>query len=351
MHPIPLFQDLIIEQIKQDFHCEVVGDSEHCKLFAALRTSNETIKTDRGYWNDHVMDVWQLIAVSTTELGHVKHLRQWHIPRFSMARAWANIQGEAKHDAGHSFVQITEGLSFKRCESGQWFLLHSDGIGCAVAQGFIAKMREDGECLEKARSLVKEENGMHFLEAKVLKTQAGHCIKHESRALLEAIAFEKITTKRLSAKYFGIFSAYCTYRDFALSTELTDVVLDELLETLKIKSHAQQSPGLRDMLARVQQHLLGYEIWRNGLLVPTAQARFDLALAMISLTRSQRTQFILMNGMHGAPVFLCLAVIHGFCTFEEYTDVISAPYQADSVEEQEVRKAVSYMALFGCLTE
>jgi hypothetical protein len=105
------------------------------------------------------------------------------------------------------------------------------------------------------------------------------------------------------------------------------------------------------MLARVQQHLLGHEIWRNGLLVPAAQARFDLALAMSSLTRSQRTQFILMNGMHGAPVFLCLAVIHGFCTFEEYTDVISAPYQADSLEEQEVRKAVSYMALFGCLTE
>ncbi len=351
MHSIPLFQDRIIEIIKHDFHCEVVGDSENCKLFAALRTTNETIKTDRGYWNDHVMDVWQLIAVSTTELGHVKHLRQWHIPRFSMARAWANIQGEAKHDAEQSFVEIKEGLSFKRCESGQWFLLHSDGIGCAVAQGLIARMREDREFLEKARSLVKEENGMHFLEGNVLKTQGGHRIEHESRALLEAIAFEKITTKRLSAKYFGIFSAYCTYRDFALSTELTDVVLDELLETLKIKSNAHQSPGLRDMFVRVQEHLWGHEIWRNGLLVPAAQARFDLALAMSSLTRSQRTQFILMNGMHGGPVFLCLAVIHGFCTFEEYTDAISAPYQADSLEEQEVRKAVSYMALFGCLTE
>lgn len=348
MTPISRSQDRIIQQIRNNFHCEVIGQSENVMLFAALRTANETIQTDRGYWHDHVMDVWHLIAVSSIEAENLSPLQQWHIPRFSMAQAWANFHDDTNSNrAEPSTMEVMQDLSFERCVCGQWHLKQSKKVDCAVNAGFMAKIREDADILQKARSLVKTEKELHFIEIDELKTQAGHRIEHRSRTMLEAIAFEKFTNNRLSAESFGIFSAYCVYRDFEFSSQLTDVVFDELLESLQIACLSYQSPRLDDILTRVQHALLGHEIWRYGLVAPITRARFDLAFIMNSLTRDQRTTFILMNGIYRAPVFLCLAVIHGFCSLEEFTTVLCSAYQPDSLEEQEVKKAVSYMELFG----
>jgi hypothetical protein len=68
---------------------------------------------------------------------------------------------------------------------------------------------------------------------------------------------------------------------------------------------------------------------------------------MASLTRTQRVQFILMNGMHSAGLFLPLATLLGLCDFDEYAHRMCQAWQPDSPEEQDRRKETAYIRLYG----
>ncbi len=68
---------------------------------------------------------------------------------------------------------------------------------------------------------------------------------------------------------------------------------------------------------------------------------------MSRLTRSQRVQFVLMNGMHGAGLFLSLATLLGLCDFEGYASQVCRQWQPDSPEEQERRMETAYIRLYG----
>ena len=72
---------------------------------------------------------------------------------------------------------------------------------------------------------------------------------------------------------------------------------------------------------------------------------------MKKLSRTKRVQFILMNGMHGAGLFLPLAVLADVIRFQSYGFFLCQSYQPDSEEEQILRKQSAYIKLYGELVE
>ena len=78
-----------------------------------------------------------------------------------------------------------------------------------------------------------------------------------------------------------------------------------------------------------------------------SQAVRILSEGMASLTRTQRVQFILMNGMHSAGLFLPLAAVTGVISFDHYAYLITSGLQPDSPEEQDLRKETAYIQLYG----
>jgi len=77
------------------------------------------------------------------------------------------------------------------------------------------------------------------------------------------------------------------------------------------------------MIMTVQDKLFPYRIWGKDSKVSVDSAIEALAAVVSKLRRVQRTQWVLLNGMHGGSLFLQLAVISGVITWEDYR-VLSA---------------------------
>lgn len=91
----------------------------------------------------------------------------------------------------------------------------------------LGHVEADLNLLNAARSQVVEtQSGLAYSG---IRTAAGHEIHHQSRRLVEAIAFERETLSELEAGNFGIYSAFCTYRDFDMPTEMPDDLMQSLV--------------------------------------------------------------------------------------------------------------------------
>ena len=102
-----------------------------------------------------------------------------------------------------------------------------------------------------------------------------------------------------------------------------------------------------DLFMKVQEKALSQPIWGRGITMELSQAVRILSEGMASLTRTQRVQFILMNGMHSAGLFLALAAVTGVISFSHYAYLITSGLQPDSPEEQDLRKETAYIQLYG----
>jgi hypothetical protein len=213
---------------------------------------------------------------------------------------------------------------------------------------FIRSLQSDVPLLEKAVARVKERSGLYVVPN--LTTPAGHAVESACQELVEAVAFEKATRPRMSAENFGIYSAYCTDRDFSTSTEMPDSLLRDLLAAQHEFDATEVSDETHELFAKTQAALFGQSIWGRGIKMSIDEGLPLLNQGMKTLTRHQRVQFILMNGMHGAGLFLPLATVTGAVSFRSYADRMCQHWQPDDLEEQDRRHETAYIRLYGELT-
>jgi hypothetical protein len=342
--------DFMIQMTQADFDVELLAASEDSALFGALREGgNQTVSTPNGPWMSHVMGVWHFVAV--TGGGNFLQTRQWHIPRYEMAREMEQRKKAFDQFGNRSSSPIVgdiAGLHMRMASPTELAIHLPGGVILTVDPAFTQKLHSDIGLLEKARADVRERAGEFFIPD--LKTAADNPVESPSQSLLAAIAMEKLMVPEMEAGNFGVYSAYCTYRDFDDPVQMSDELIRELTETQLAYDPESISDDICDMFADVQKKLLSEPIWGKGVRMSVDQAAPILAAGMAKLTRAQRTQFILMNGMHGAGLFLPLAAVLDVCSFEQYGDYMCQGMAPDSPEEQERRIETAYIALFGELS-
>lgn len=348
-----LADDFMIQRTKADFDVELLATSGDSAFFGTLRKGGTLrIPTPHGPWKSQVMGVWHFVAVTAaSDAPHRKfQTRQWHIPRFQMADA-LSIQDhfyksdEYKYPSWLTWMPIPTQLHGRHQLS---FVIEGCG-DFRLPESFVKEMKEDLPLLETAKGRVRERAGAFYLPR--AKTAAGHPVEAASKKLLEAIAFEKLTFARMSAGNFGIYSAYCTCSDYDTSVKMPASGIRELLE-VQFKYDAEAvDDNLHDLFMSVQKQLLSTPVWGRKIDITIDQAAPILADGMAKLPRSQRGQFILMNGMHCAGLFLPLAMILGFCTDDQYAEYMCQGLAPDSPEEQERRIEIAYIGLYRRLAD
>lgn len=103
------------------------------------------------------------------------------------------------------------------------------------------------------------------------------------------------------------------------------------------------------MFLEAQRRLLPHPIWGPGLDASQSEAARILGEGMRTLPMEKRVQFVLMNGMHEAGLFLPLALLTDCIDFEQYVDYVTQGIPPDSGEEQDRRKHVAFISLYGNL--
>jgi hypothetical protein len=339
--------DFLISMTKADFNVDLISNYDESALFGALRKGgSERLSTSNGPWQTHVMGVWHFVAV--TGQGNLFQTRQWHIPRYEMAREMAQrkkVFDQFGDRSGSPIIGKIGGLP-TRMGSPEKLEVHlEDGLIFSIHPEFTCQLQSDIPLLEKAREKVCERDGEFYIPR--LNTAAGHAVQSPSRSLVEAIAFEKATRPRMTAGNFGIYSAFCTYRDFDMSIEAPDSMIRGILAA-QFEYEPEEIPAeIHELFLTTQHRLLSQPVWGRGIEMEIDEAAPILAEGMASLTRTQRVQFILMNGMHSAGLFLPLATLLGLCDFDEYAHRMCQAWQPDSPEEQDRRKETAYIRLYG----
>lgn len=336
----------MISITKADFDVELVSTSAQSALFAALRRGGtECITTSRGDWETHVMGVWHFVVL--TGQGNMFQTTQWHIPRYELAAA-LRVQDQFNKSESYPHPSYASYMPLPTRIHGRnklEFLLCDEDEGFHLKETFVLELKKDLPILEKAIDRVRERGGGHYIPR--LKSHAGHPVQSSSENLMRAIAFEKSTYPRMIAENFGIYSAYCTCEDFGMSIRMDDGLIRDLLAG-QFEYDPEVVPSeMHELFLGTQNRLLSKPVWGRGIDMDIDEAVPILGEGMARLTRTQRVQFILMNGMHNAGLFLPLSVVLGACDFETYADHICGGFQPDSPQEQVRRKEIAYIRLYG----
>jgi hypothetical protein len=315
---------LIPEMIPTDFDVVRIGSSGNFTLFGAERK-----------------DLYHFVSYDT----HTG-IRQYHIPQYRIANA---ISLAADNTEEALMQPLSDGLSLLTQRRGPLGLLTGDVcflFNGSKSEPLAARMLHAGEILNTARRRVASKNGVYTLAG--AKTNAGNPVSSKSRGLIEGIAFERSMLRRLSAtKTFGVYSAFCTHRDFPCALKRKSC-LREMVETHF--RYYDDNPPSKDFLQvamTVQDTLLPYRIWGADSKAPVDSAIAALVEVVSKLDPAQRTQWVLLNGMHGGSLFLQLATISGVITYEVYLRLQTQHYQPSSHDEQLLRSTTSYIELFG----
>ena len=317
-------ENLIVEMIPTDFDVVRIGSYQTVTLFGAERK-----------------DLFHFVCYDKDS-----GLSQYHIPHYRIAVAI----GKAGERPEERLMQpLTDGLSLVTQPNGPLGLI--TGEVCFLLNGsrsepMAARMLGIAEMLRSARKRVVSENGVYTVAG--AKTHCGNPVSSESRGLMEAIAFERSLLRRLSAtKTFGVYSAFCTHRDFPCAVERESCLRQMVEAHFDAYDAAAPSEDFLRMALAVQDTLFPYRIWGPDSQVSVDSAVEALAVVVSKLDPIQRTQWGLLQGMHGGSLFKQLAVLSGVVTWEEYRQFLTQHCQPDGPEEQGVRSTTSYIELFG----
>ena len=345
--------DLMIHVAAADFNVGLIAKAGEAALFGALRKggTQHFSNASGGVFRTHVMGVWHFVLMDSSLRNGIRFkTRQWHVPRFEMAQAlWQQHQFfKSRQYASPSLATWMPIPTLVHGRQKLSFVID----GCEelpLNESFVKTMKKDLSLLGLARDWVKEGSSGYHIPLE--KTAAGHPLESSSRRLLEAIAFEKLTVPRMSAENFGVYSAQCTYQDFDLPVGFPPSVVREIL-SLEIEYNlVSPNDEMCRLIDEVQRTLFAKSVWKFGVPVDLEAAVPVVADGIAKLTRVQRTQVVLMNGMHGAGLFLPLAAALGLCTFEQYAEWMCQGMAPDSPEEQQRRTESAYINLFGVLSD
>lgn len=338
----------MIDVIASNFHVKKLATRNGIALLGALRSGGtEVVSAQRGLWITNTAGVWHLLFCFEDEGNY--RIGQWHIPRYLMATALDELHRVVAEHPSRAYrpvlYDVTPGLALAMFKTDRVGIV-VEGIAQfgAVKRQFMADMEKEREVLAEARALVRKRKDTFALAD--LEAPAGNPVSHRSEAMIEAIAFETLTVKNLEAGNFGVFSAFCTLRDFCSGEETPDERVAALVEEQLADSPSRYPPEVMESLEQTQARLVDTPFWNTKKEVSAARARASLSAALRTLTPEQRAQLSLMNGMHSAAPLLALSTALGDVSFEDYTQVVCAGMEVDSPEEQDRRKEAAYIALF-----
>lgn len=313
----------MLAMIPNDFGVSTVFRDEEASLFAARRP-----------------DVWHFVLATTKKVQNFQSLEigQFHWPRYSVARALA-----AGKDGAMPELVRQMGL----CVDGDSLSLTLRGRQYALPEKLLADMRKDLPVLEKALARVKSEAaGFEVIGA---VTSRGHAVVAQQRCLAEAIAFERETRKKLDPRKFGVYSAYCSWRDFLRDdpSKMADIASGMAQEMVTWDPDTFGDEAYWQSVFEIQERLCGARLWGPGVKAQEGVLSDAFQRAFERLTSIQFAQFVLMNGMHRGGPFHALAALFGIIDFDAYKYWRTREFQPDSPQEQEIRTHSSFIQLLG----
>jgi hypothetical protein len=325
--------ELARQVIASDFQVQPVEEDEGWILFAAER---------KDFF--HFVEYNETDGNTTTQ-PHINHLAvtQHHIPHLAFARAMDFMQS-----TGHEYVAPVQGrIEIMPQARGEMFLVirGSAVLLSSLAAGLEERIKRVSSTLATARKRVVCEDGRYLIPGAT--THHGNPLSSVSKDLIEGIAFEKVLRRRLNARNFGLYSAFCTHVDSPCALHDMDRIKEFVDTDLTPESVDRADSSFRKVARAVQRRLFPYPVWGRGIKIDSAKACDALHAAVAKLNPVQATQVVLLNGMHNAHILLALAVVTGLASFEYYKAVASDGYPPDSEEMQSLCVSASFIQLFG----
>jgi hypothetical protein len=335
-------EDFMLQMIPADFNVSLVSRVGASALFMAEREDHF-----------HFVIYTQFLMEGGGQAGGTK---QFHVPHYSMAAAFANLnqlQARVRDAAecplsfqvplGDAFKLLLDNELWHFAYNGNRFTMESD-TGSKV----LKRLQKWSARLAAADKAVKVRNGLFYLPG--AKTVGKLAIEHKQRKLVRAIAFEREIHGNLDAcNRFGIYSAFCTYRDSPIVLRQEDTQRELIEAHFNCYGDDFSNQALVEAALKVQDSVFPFRMWAPGLSVDFDHRLLALRSAVGKLQDHQCTQFTFANGMHEGSLFPALAAITNCISFDEYKDLIAAHCQPDSDQEQWIRNTASYIDLFGQL--
>lgn len=322
--------DFMISVIARDFGVSHVSSNNNAHFFASLKKN-----------------VWHFVhaIVNKTDTGFHTNFKQWHIPRYVMAKKMEYMR-LVENDDPSMFFDFLPDLHIS-IDSNRKVLFSLRAITEGLSEDFKKLLEQDIPNLEISRTLVKAKNGIYTLPRS--KTPNGNSISDESSELIQAIAFERLTHKKLDVSKFGIYSAFCSQKDFSHEQRH----LKSLIERLMNHQFSYDPDDLpEDVLQAVmdaQIAFMGKHIWGHEIAITKEAALDEFMHHLMLLKPRYSTQFNLMTSMHHASIFLPIAVIFEIISYRQYLDWMTSNLQPDSEEEQFMLRTTAFIELFGNL--
>lgn len=322
--------DFMISVIARDFNVDHIASNKNAHFFASLKKQ-----------------VWHFVhaIVNDSETGFHTNFKQWHIPRYVMANRMEYMRLVENQDPSMYFDFLPDLHISITASRKITFSLRA--ITDGVNDDFKKSLEQDIPSLEISRTVTKEKNGIYTLPRS--KTVNGNSISDESLELIQAIAFERLSQKKLDASQFGIYSAFCTQNDFSNEERHPRSEIERLMD----EQFSYQPEDLpEDVLQAVmdaQIEFMGKHIWGPDVALSKNQAVDEFTEHLKKLKPRYSAQFSLMIGMHQASIFLPIAVIFEIITYRQYLDWMTAKLQPDSDAEQYMLGTTAFIELFGSL--
>lgn len=229
------------------------------------------------------------------------------------------------------------------------YLVIQGAVVQSTASGWLGdRLRSLSSTLAAARKKVLFVPGEGFLLPGAV-TNDGNPVASVSGELIAGIAFEKVLRRRFNPRDFGLYSAFCTHVDFPCALHKKSCLKELIDHHFEAYREGFPDNGLVEAAQEVQSRIFPFPIWGPGIATDPSRSLDALQAAVAKLDPVQKTQVVLLNGMHGAGIFVALATVTGINTFEQYKDFQSAGFAPDSEEEQFLRISSSFIDLFGSL--
>lgn len=316
--------------VQHDFDVDHVCSEGKNSIFAKLRKN-----------------IWHFVRATRTAGDNIS-IGQRHIPRYSLASAVRELRemGNLTPEGFQGEMLCSPDLECLAIRKKDRFDIDLFVTKKGLPATFGKLLYCDIDILNKAKAKVKCIDGEYVLPRS--KSFNGHPISSPSIALIEAIAFERELNGKLDVKKIGLYSYYCTWRDFCVDSPIPPEIVREQIDVqFQYDAEMVEDEELMALAMQLQQSHFSSPIWGKGISVEKDDAVRVLTEALSRLSSVQIAQFHMLNELHGIDLFATFATVTGMLSFKEYTAMKTMHFQPDSAEEQRFRTEVAYIQLFG----
>jgi len=304
---------------------------------------------DRSFFLARRPDHWHIVIYVTGADG-ASSLTQRHVPRYAMAKAAFDLLGASAADEEPKVTSLSRYAGIALVGSGQLMFTEPVESG-ALHNSVFDAFAEDIQILNRASLAVTHHEGRWSLPNTL--THSNNPVTHSSQPLIEAIAFERESRGHLDPGNFGVYSAFCTWRDFidGVPGKAESLGRSSLTELLSNNLGSLFDDAYWEDLCEVQQTIVGRILFSPQHTCVFADVLNCFEPVFAGLTSVKAAQYCLLNGMQSGGPLHPLAYVLGIQDIATLNYWRTYPYQPDSSEAQDILAVNSYIDLFGFLAQ